>query len=348
MLTRKLSVLALALLLALPFASAFSGCCGKCNEEELSKELEKELDKEFEKGKDKDKDKDEDKDEDKKDSKKDKKKKDKDEDEDKKADKDEDKDEDKGDSKKDAPKGDAKAIIDDMTPDSLTKAVKKLGWEVVGEPTKLNDGSITLPIVKGVTGGAVSLNDFDPANAADFYIDTMQKNDGAAVARSGKKVVTVLMPGNKGKADELMEEIVPGYKKLSTGGGGGGGDSANAGGGDDSDPGKPSDAAGVIDDMDPDALTAEVKKLGWEVVGEPTKLNDKSITLPIVKGSVGGAVSLNDFGKSGGKTASKIFEESMLKNDGAVVYRSGARAFSVLMPSNKAAAQKLANQILKD
>ena len=44
MLTRKLSVLALALLLALPFASAFSGCCGKCNEEELSKELEKELD----------------------------------------------------------------------------------------------------------------------------------------------------------------------------------------------------------------------------------------------------------------------------------------------------------------
>jgi hypothetical protein len=294
MLTRKLSVLALALLLALPFASAFSGCCGKCNEEELSKELEKELDKEFEKGKDKDKDKDEDK----KDSKKDKKKKDKDEDEDKKADKDEDK-------------------------------------------------EITLPIVKGVTGGAVSLNDFDPANAADFYIDTMQKNDGAAVARSGKKVVTVLMPGNKGKADELMEEIVPGYKKLSTGGGGGG-DSANAGGGDDSDPGKPSDAAGVIDDMDPDALTAEVKKLGWEVVGEPTKLNDKSITLPIVKGSVGGAVSLNDFGKSGGKTASKIFEESMLKNDGAVVYRSGARAFSVLMPSNKAAAQKLANQILKD
>jgi hypothetical protein len=119
---------------------------------------------------------------------------------------------DKGPSEEDGDEGggDQASAVADMTPDKLEAKVKELGWGVVGEPTKLNDSSITIPIVKGTTGGAVSLNDFSGQGgsiATNSFVDTMKKNDGCALAVNGDKVLSVLMPGNKAEADKLLEEL---------------------------------------------------------------------------------------------------------------------------------------------
>ena len=191
---RKLILAALTACLFFPFATAMSGCCN-CNDEEASKELEKKLNDEFEL--------------DKKDDKKDDKKGDKGDKADK-GDEGDDKADDKGDDKAEDKGGDSSAAVKKMTPDKLEAKVKDLGWSVVGEPTKLNDGSITLPIVKGTIGGAVSLNDFSSQGgsiATNSFVDTMKKNDGCALSVDGDKVLSVLMPGNKAEADKLMEEL---------------------------------------------------------------------------------------------------------------------------------------------
>lgn len=184
---RKLILAALTACLFFPFATAMSGCCN-CNDEEASKELEKKLNDEFEL--------------DKKDDKK--------EDKGDKADKGDDEGDDKADDKADDKGGDSSAAVKGMTPDKLQSKVKDLGWSVVGEPTKLNDSSITIPIVKGTIGGAVSLNDFSGQGgsiATNSFVDTMKKNDGCALSVDGDKVLSVLMPGNKAEADKLMEEL---------------------------------------------------------------------------------------------------------------------------------------------
>jgi hypothetical protein len=98
--------------------------------------------------------------------------------------------------------------VADMTPDKLEARVKELGWSVIGEPTRINDKSITLPVTKDLTGGAVSLNEFDIGLATDAFVKTMSDNPDAAVARSGDKVVSVIMPGKKADADALLKDIL--------------------------------------------------------------------------------------------------------------------------------------------
>jgi hypothetical protein len=98
--------------------------------------------------------------------------------------------------------------VADMTPDKLEARVKDLGWNVIGEPTRINDKSVTLPVTKGLTGGAVSLNEFDIGLATDAFVKTMSDNPDAAVARSGDKVVSVIMPGKKAEADALLKDIL--------------------------------------------------------------------------------------------------------------------------------------------
>jgi hypothetical protein len=212
------------------------------------------------------------------------------------------------------------AQVGALTPAKLESKVKKLGWEVVGEPTRLNDGSVTLPIVKGATGGAASLNDFSEHGsvATHSFIETMQGNEGVAMLRSGDKVLSVLMPGNEDKALELIDELIPGGRKAAI-------------------------RADALAGMTPSKLRSRVESQGWEVVGEPTRLNDNSITLPIVRGSVGGAAALNDFDPPGG---ADYYMESMGKNDGAALVRSGSKVLTVLIPGDGAKARQILDEIL--
>jgi predicted RNA binding protein YcfA (HicA-like mRNA interferase family) len=219
-------------------------------------------------------------------------------------------------------------FVDAVTPDDLERIVKQLGWEVISEPTRLNTNSVTLPIVKGSTGGAASLNDFSGSGgeqAARIFVDSMGKNDGAVTVRSGARVISVLMPGNRAEADSLMRQITGTSlgKGASFGGGG-----------------------GSVGSMTPSQLEGAMQRLGWQVVGEPTRLNAGSVTLPVVQGAVGGAVSLNDFSDLGGDLATSTFVTEMQKQDGAVTVREGNKVLTVLIPGNKAASQNLMNQLL--
>lgn len=202
-----------------------------------------------------------------------------------------------------------------------------MGWNILGEPTRLNAGSITLPVTKGNLGGAFSLNEFDVDIATRTFVDTMAKNDGAVTQRSGNKVVSVIMPGNKAEAQRLLQELLSG-----------GNNSGNVGVG-----GLAQESA-FVGTLNPAKVEAKVKKLGWQTVGEPTRLNSGSVTLPVVKGTTGGAVSLNEFDSP---VATNAFIETMAQNEGAVMARSGNKILTVIMPGKKEEAVKLLAALLK-
>lgn len=110
--------------------------------------------------------------------------------------------------------GSQKGAVAKMTPKSIQEKVEGLGWKVLGKPTQINPKSVTLSVIKGTTGGAVSLNEFDIEIATDAFVKTMEKNDGAVLVRSGNKVVSVVMPGKRDEAKKVLGSILGGAKKV--------------------------------------------------------------------------------------------------------------------------------------
>lgn len=216
-----------------------------------------------------------------------------------------------------------KSFVRNIRPDAFRQTVEGLGWKVVGEETRINADSITLPIVKQFDGGAASLNVFDQKAASDVFEETMTQNADAVVVRDGNRFVTIVMPGKRQVAEDLMQQLLS--SKASAGGSQVGIGNAK------------------VARITPAQLEKRAKEMGWKIISEPTRVNPKSITLSVVKGNIGGAFSLNEFDVS---IATDTFVKTMAENKGAQMERSGNKVLTVILPSHPDLSRKILAEIL--
>ncbi len=212
-----------------------------------------------------------------------------------------------------------------MTFDVLQRRVAAMGWQVLDNPKVQRNGSysgLTLPIVKGEVGGAASLYEYqDPAAARAF--DEAMRKQGAAAVRDGSRVVTVLIPGDARASQRVMEELLSGAAQAPAAQRGGAGMSG----------------------LTFEGLRRAVQADGWQVLNEPQVQRSSAysgLTLPIVKGDVGGAASLYEYQDP---AAARAFDEAMQKQ-GAATARDGNRVATVLFPGNPALGREVLGRLL--
>jgi hypothetical protein len=229
-----------------------------------------------------------------------------------------------------------KSFVRNIRPDAFRTTIEGLGWKVVGEETRINNESITLPIVKQFDGGAASLNVFDVKAASDVFEETMTQNADAVVVRDGNRFITVVMPGKRQIAEQLMKQLLS--SKASASATTNNNTNNNTAKGQQVGLNNPKVAR-----ITPAQLEARAKAMGWKIISEPTRVNPKSITLSVVKGTVGGAFSLNEFDVP---LATDTFVKTMAGNEGAQMERSGNKVLTVILPTNPQLSRKVLTEIL--
>ncbi len=236
---------------------------------------------------------------------------------------------------------DVSAVVSRLTPKELRRRMVAEGWTILED--SISDQKMegvmgtTLPVVRGNVGGAVSLYTYDEPSTAQLFQDAMQKQ-GAQTGRSQGRVLTVLMPGNDEIAAEVFGALI--------------GDAPAAAAQEEDD------EEGVVLEVEADhpprigvrALSNEelrrrLEAGGWTVLGDPQPSDSPTMrgyTLPIVKGSRGGAASIYEYSDPG---AAQSFESSMVRQ-GAAARREGGKVVTVLFPGDADAGQRLMRWLL--
>lgn len=187
-----------------------------------------------------------------------------------------------------------------ITADNVGDAIVRAGWKVFGKPDRPNAESITLSVIKGQTGCAVSVQLFDADGKAKAFEKAM-RSKGGEVRRSGMKAVTAVCPGDPAGSKALMKAVLNQYGASVKG-------------------------------VRKSNLEAKLRDLGWKKVGKSQAFNPHSITLPIAKGNVGGAASFAYFEE---KLAVDAFVDTIAQQDGAAWLNTGGLGTLVIvLPGN--------------